>query len=243
MESAISLSGYSLQATGRRLRLSEEIREFPSIPGTPQTRQRISQEVCATVIHYRLYFLSMFLKSRVQVFEPVGEGKRVVAEFFVDRNVEASEFKEYDRAFEKMLSVGDELIDEYLNSCSAYHSALLLQEANYEVAFALLVTSIESLSNTYYHQGGKEEKFKRFITEFLPDGKMFLPIERRHFKRELTEEEANALLQKLLESSYGRLRSGFIHFGKPNPVASKKADQLQLAYIKTSKGEPKAPGQ
>jgi hypothetical protein len=240
--SLLDLNGYSLEATGRRIRIMEEIRDFPSIPGNAETRQQIAQEICAVVMQHRLHFLSVFMRSSIRIFDPVKVGGRMACEFFVDRDVEASELGEFDEAFGKMLSMQEVLIDAYLNSCSAYHSALFLREANYEVAFALLITAVESLSNTYYSEGSDSKRFQRFVMEFLPEDKAFLPSERRYLKRELTKKETNAHLQKLLKAAYGRLRSGFAHFGRSSPLGSKLADKLQIAYVKTGEGKPQSQG-
>jgi len=185
-------------------------------------------------MYYVLYFLCLFSKTKIQILERKIENRRLLLEFLPDRDLEFSE-NEFEKAFEKMLSMRKDLETAYLNSCSAFHSALLLENTNYSAAYVLLVVAIESLANTYYHEGYHEERFKRFFIDFLPENKRFLASELRYVEKTLTKEETDALFGKLLKSVYGRIRSGFVHFGKESPIASITADKLQLAYVQTYK--------
>lgn len=184
-------------------------------------------------MYHVLYFLSLFFKTKVQLLETRIAKRHLFVDFVTDRDLKISEDSKFDEAFEKMLSMRKELLMAYLNSCSAYHSALLLVDSNYSVAFVLLVIAIESLSNKYCSGGGYQENFKRFMVDFLPEKRRFLSSELRYVDKKLSKKETNALFEKLLESVYGRVRSGFTHFGEQSPIVSITADKFQLAYVKT----------
>ena len=232
LKNIFTFDKYTLQVLeDQKFSLIKEIQEIPYVPA-----KEFPQEYFIDV-YYVLYFLSLFFKTKVQILEMAIENKRLFVKFVTDKDLEILEESEFDKAFEKMLSMRKELLMAYLNSCSAFHSTLLLANSNYSVAFVLLVIAIESLSNTYYSEGFRQTKFKRFFINFVPENKRFLPSELRYVDKKLTKEETNALFEKLIGSVYGRVRSGFVHFAKESPKASMVADRLQLAYIKTYKSD------
>ena len=185
-------------------------------------------------MYYVLYFISVFFKTKVQILERTSENRRLVVKFVINKDLEIFREKKFDKTFNRMLSMPKKTLMAYLNSCSAFHSALSVANNNYSVAFVLLVISIESLSNKYYSEGRYGKKFERFMNEFIPENKRFLPSELRYIDKKLTKKETNALFKKLLKSVYGRVRSGFSHFGEQSPISSMLADRFKLAYIKTS---------
>jgi len=186
-------------------------------------------------MYYVLHFVSLFFKTKIRAVERKIEDNRLILQFAMNKDFEIFERSDFDKVFERLLTMRKEILMTYLNSCSAYHSALILADGNQSVAFLLLVIAIESLSNKYYSQSKYEERFKRFMVDFLPEDRRFLSHEVRFVDKKLGKEEANTLFRKLLKSVYGRVRSGFVHFGETSPVASMLADRFQLAYIKTYK--------
>lgn len=221
----LDFDSYSVKATGKRLQLIEQVRMIPDIP------KRACLEVTLLTMNYRLYFLSLFLGTRVQLFQPVTEGERLVMGFLVDKDVEASELTEFDKTFDKMLHMPRDSLEGYLNSCSAFHSALTLSESNYTVAFVLLVIAVESLSNREYPKshGHLKRGFKKFVRHYLLADRAFLPFD---LKRALNGEQEDTLLRRLLESVYSEIRSGFVHHGRGDPIGSILADRAGLAYIR-----------
>jgi len=193
-------------------------------------------------MYYTLHFLSLFFKTKIQIVERIKKGKRLVLKFVLDKDFKTFESSKFGEVFDRMLLVRKEILMTYLNSCSAYHSALMLTNSNHSVAFLLLAIAVESLSNKYYASGKYGERFRRLIIDFLPKNRRFLPSELRYVDKTLNEKEEESLFNKLLESVYGRIRSGFVHFGEGSPVASIVGDRFQLAYIKAQKdGDKFAP--
>ena len=80
------------------------------------------------------------------------------------------------------------------------------------------------------------------MNDFLPENRRFLGTDLKYVEKELTPEEKTEIFQKLLKAVYGRVRSGFAHFGEVTPVTSMVADKYQIAYIKTyENGEKLSP--
>jgi len=210
----------------REFYLIKEMRELPYVPVKSFPYHYFVD------MYYVLYFLCLFFKTEIQILERKTESKRLLLRFLTNKDLDFLE-DDFEKAFEKVVLMQKDLEVAYLNSCSAFHSALRLENSNHSTAFVLLVVAIESLANTYYRKGSHGERFKRFFADFVPENKRFLTSELRYVERELTREETGALFVKLLTSVYGRVRSGFAHFGKESPVASMTADKLQLAYVKT----------
>jgi len=229
LKNIFTFGKYSMQVLeDHKFALIKKIQKIPHVP-----IKEFPQNYFIDV-HYVLYFLSLFLKTRVQILENTIKNGNLHVEFVIDKDFEFSE-KKFDEAFKRMLSMPKRMLVPYLNSCSAFHSALLLVNSNYSAAYVLLVVAIESLSNVCYSQGSHTEKIERFMIDFLPEERRFLSSELRYVDKKLTKDETSVLFENLLKSVYRRIRSKFAHFGEESPVASMIANKFKLAYIKTYK--------
>lgn len=229
MKRIFTFDDYTIECLDeQKFRLSKEIRDmdFPT--------QRFPQAYFADMQQV-LHFLSMFYVTEVQISSMVIEEAHAFVEFTGGRELENLKENEFAEAFGKMLSMRRELLTKYVSSCSTFHSAMLLADTSYSVAFVLLVIAAESLSNAYYSKGSHFQKFKKLFMDFLPRKRRFLPSETRYADKKRISEEADVLFDKLIKAVYERVRSGFVHFGEESPVPSIIADRFQLAYMKTIK--------
>lgn len=131
--------------------------------------------------------------------------------------------------FQMINSIDMKLARQIVRSCQMYQTSISLFEKNFTLAFFLLVTSIECLSDVIYKNMSKKQKFKKFILEYLPNN-----IKKEEYK------DKNLFIE-LLNEAY-KIRSGFTHGGKQIQIISYTSN-ITGKYVKhyVNKKEVKTP--
>lgn len=127
------------------------------------------------------------------------------------------ESSESEDLFKKLHSLDENILRQFLRSCSVYRTALSLVDDNPTLSFFLLVTAIEAISNTVM-KSGKRKNFIDFILNHIP-------------KPFVDELGSSKLLRLLIHQAYD-MRSAFTHGGAKISIATISADDWNRNYVK-----------
>jgi hypothetical protein len=100
-----------------------------------------------------------------------------------------------DELLQRLLGMERKLLQQYLRACSTYQTALFLRPTHPKIAFMLLVSAIECLSNIVFSKLGTKAAFRQFIQQHLSN-----------------DTEQDPVIARVLNSAY-RIRSDFLHGG------------------------------
>lgn len=176
-----------------------------------------------TEARYILAFLSLlgrtitsFNSAKIDNANVTLQEKRVFKQFS-GRLVLPSDFQDIYRS---LFTLNNKLFIQYIRACSTYQNAISLLETRPTLGCFLLVVAVECLSNVIGKGKSGFEKFRNFISTYLPS--------------EIQQDERDPrLFSELLKRIYVEYRSGFTHGGKKIPIAALTlAEKTGRNYIK-----------
>lgn len=129
----------------------------------------------------------------------------------------------------KLLCVDASIFGSFIDSARLFHDSLITREANYSVAFVLLVFSLENIPNRIYtKRESKRRKLIRFAKKFVTSD-IFTQNEIRQLEFN-DPRRLNALFERLLSQCY-QFRCDYTHDAKMISPLSQIAERLSMAFI------------
>lgn len=164
-----------------------------------------------------------------------GFRKTIYSQFYGD-----FDFSKFSEFFPRIYTIDDDLLRQFVRSCSTYSFAINFIPKDITFAFFLLVVAVECLSSQKKVISESEldldskkcERYVRFIDRYL-------------MAETRGEDENNKhLFIELLKTIYYAHRSGFVHGGREVSHAAVMADQEKSSYFKHELNgkEVKTPG-
>jgi len=177
-----------------------------------------------TEARYVLAFLSLLGRTKISFnsakINNVNITPQVIQPMFKQFSGHLVLPSDFQNVYGSLFALNDKVFIQYVRACLTYESAISLLETHPTLGCFLLVVAVECLSNVVGKGKSDFEKFRNFISTYLPS------------EIQQTEEDPR-LFAELLEQIYVEYRSGFTHGGKSIPLAALAiAERSGLKYIK-----------